>query len=57
VITTLVLFRQRIKSSAKETVLGCIRSSVIQNEYVAGLETFRQKSLSSSKDVSEFCVL
>jgi hypothetical protein len=30
---------------------------VIQNEYDAGLETFLQKSLSISKNVSEFCVL
>jgi hypothetical protein len=52
-----VIHAENKHSRAKEASLGKdIRSSVIQNEYGAGLETFVQKCLSNSKNVSEFCV-
>jgi hypothetical protein len=53
-----VIHAENKHSTANETSLGKdIRNSLIQDEYDAGLENFQQKSLSNSKNVSEFCVL
>lgn len=53
-----IIHAENKHNRAKETSLGkYIRSCVIQDEYDAGLGTSRQKSLSNSKNVSEFCVL